>query len=149
MVLRYRPQKRKEGYHAASALFVDSGRQRSRHAGLVQLSLSRLNHRLSRGQAYPDVVQRTAQFHYEITDAVLPQPDPVFDDPTALDAAIDVLDAEPAIRQRLARWSLRRHKDLHGGRVKARKPRSYINWLPTGKGYGVASVVRFSWTWSP
>jgi hypothetical protein len=44
-----------------------------------QLSLSRLNHRLPRGQAHPEVVQGTAEFHHEIADALLPQADPVFE----------------------------------------------------------------------
>jgi hypothetical protein len=35
----------------------------------------------------------TADFHHEIAAAVLPQPHPVFDDPTALDAAVDMLDS--------------------------------------------------------
>jgi hypothetical protein len=43
------------------------------------LSLSRLNHRLPRGQTDPEVMQGTAEFHHEIADAVLPQPDPVFE----------------------------------------------------------------------
>src|SRR6266446_2832078 len=59
-----------------------------------QLSLSRLNHRLPRYEAHPEVVQGTAQFHHEITDTVLPQPNPVFDDTAALDAAIDMLDPQ-------------------------------------------------------
>jgi len=33
-------------------------------------------------------MERTAAFHHEITDAVLPQPDPVFRDAAALDAAV-------------------------------------------------------------
>jgi hypothetical protein len=37
-------------------------------------------------------MQRTAQFHHEIADTCLPQADPVFDDATALDTAIDMLD---------------------------------------------------------
>jgi hypothetical protein len=41
-------------------------------------------------------VQGTAQCHHEITDALLPQANPVFDDATALHTAVDVLDAEPA-----------------------------------------------------
>jgi len=32
-------------------------------------------------------MQGTVEFHHEIADAVLPQPDPVFDDTAALDAA--------------------------------------------------------------
>ena len=29
--------------------------------------------------------------------------------------------------------------------VHARKPRSWSNWRPAGKGYGVASAMRLSW----
>jgi hypothetical protein len=87
----------------------------------VHLSLSRLNHWLPRGQAHPAVVQGTAQFHYEIADARLPQTDPVFDDATALHTTVDMLDPEPAIvqglvgplllpRQFLAAWFLRRYR---------------------------------------
>jgi len=42
------------------------------NAYLVELSLSRLSHWLPRGQAHPEVVQGTAQFHHEIADALLP-----------------------------------------------------------------------------
>ena len=56
------------------------------------LSLSRLNHRLPRGEAHPEVVQRTAEFHHQITDTLLPQANSVFHDATALDTAVDVLD---------------------------------------------------------
>src|SRR2546426_10298884 len=87
-----------------------------------QVSLSRLNHWLPRGQAHPEVVQGTAQFHDEIADARLPQADLVFDDATALHTAVDMLDPEPAIvqglvgplllpRQFLAAGFLRRHAD--------------------------------------
>src|SRR4051794_9168976 len=41
--------------------------------GWTQLSLSRLNHWLPRGQSDPEVMQGTADFHHDITDAVLPQ----------------------------------------------------------------------------
>jgi hypothetical protein len=37
-------------------------------------------------------VQGTTAFHHQIADALLPQPDPVFDDATALDTAVDILD---------------------------------------------------------
>ena len=66
-----------------------------------QLSLSRLNHWLPRGQAHPEVVQGTAEFHHQIADALLPQADPVFHDATALDAAVDMLDPQPTLVQRL------------------------------------------------
>jgi hypothetical protein len=57
-----------------------------------QLSLSRLNHWLPRGQAHPEVVQGTAEFHHQITDLLLPQADPVLHDAAALDTTIDMLD---------------------------------------------------------
>ena len=40
-------------------------------------------------------MQGTADFHHEIADAVLPEPAPVFDETTALDAAVDMLDPQP------------------------------------------------------
>ena len=36
------------------------------------LSLSRLNHWLPGREAHPEVMQGTAEFHHEITDALLP-----------------------------------------------------------------------------
>ena len=70
-----------------------------------------------------DGMQGTAAFHHEIAHAVLPQPDPVFDHATALDATVDMLDPEPAVvqglvgqlllqRQLLAPGFLGRHEDL-------------------------------------
>jgi len=41
-------------------------------AEVIGLSLSRLNHWLPRGQAHPEVVQGTAEFHHQIADALLP-----------------------------------------------------------------------------
>src|SRR5215471_3840318 len=90
----------------------------------MQLSLSRLNHGYPRVQAHPDIVQGTAELHHEITDALLPQADPVFHNATPLDAAVDMLDPEPPLVQRLigplllqgqllTAWLLRRHDDLH------------------------------------
>ena len=38
----------------------------------LYLSLSRLNHRLPRSQAYPEVMQGTAAFHHQIADTLLP-----------------------------------------------------------------------------
>ena len=70
-------------------------------AKLNHLSLSRLNHRLPRGQTHPEVMQGTAEFHHQIADTLLPQADPVFDDATALDTTVDMLDAETAIMQGL------------------------------------------------
>jgi hypothetical protein len=41
-------------------------------------------------------MQRTADFHDQVADARLPEPAGVVDNPAALDAAIDVLDAHAA-----------------------------------------------------
>jgi hypothetical protein len=76
------------------------------------MSLSQLNHWLPRSQAHSEVVQGTAQFHHQIPDALLPEADPVFDEATALDTAVHMLDAEPAVVQGLVRHSLR---SLHIG----------------------------------
>ena len=89
-----------------------------------QLSLSRLKHGQPGVQAYPEVVQGTAEFHHEITDARLPQTDAVFHHATALHAAVDMLDPEPPLVERLVgqvllqgqpptTGLLRRHEDLH------------------------------------
>ena len=67
----------------------------------MQLSLSRLNHGYPRVQAHPDIVQGTAELHHEITDALLPQADPVFHNATPLDAAVDMLDPQPPLVERL------------------------------------------------
>ena len=72
-------------------------------------------------------MQGTADFHYDITDAMLPQADAVFDDPATLDAAVDMLDPQSAGVERLvgsllrrwqfrARWFPGRHEDLHLGK---------------------------------
>ena len=52
-----------------------------------QVSLSRLNHGQPRVQTYPEIVQGATERHHEITDALLPQADPVFHNTTTLDAA--------------------------------------------------------------
>ena len=90
-------------------------------------------------------MQGTADFHNDIADALLPQPDPIFDDAATLDTAVDMLDPEPAIVQCLVGQLLLRVSSwLRGffvgmristwGSVKARKPSSCNNWLPAGKG---------------
>ncbi len=71
-------------------------------------------------------MQGTAAFHHDIADTLLPQADAVFDNATALDTPVDMLDPQPApvqrlvgqlLRQRqlLAAWCLGRHEDLHVG----------------------------------
>src|SRR5262249_49820958 len=89
-----------------------------------RLSLSRLNHWLPRGQAHPEVVQGTAQFHHPITDAFFPQADAVFHNATALHSTVDMLDPQPPLVKRpvrrlllscelLAAWLLGRHENYH------------------------------------
>jgi len=69
-------------------------------------------------------MQGTADLHHQIADTLLPQADAVFDDATALDTAIDMLDPQPTLverlvfslllpRQLLAAWFLGRHEDHH------------------------------------
>ncbi len=92
----------------------------------IELSLSRLNHWLPGCEAHPEVMQRTADFHYEIADALLPQTDPVFDDATTFHTAVDMLNPQPTAVQRLvghvllqrqflAAGFLDGHEDLHLG----------------------------------
>src|SRR5712691_3173794 len=98
----------------------------------VELSLSRLNPWLPRGQANTEVMQGTTEFHDQIADTLCPQTDPVFDDATALDTTVDMLNAEPALvqglvgelllpRELLATGFLRRHKDLDLGQREGQK----------------------------
>jgi hypothetical protein len=79
---------------------------------------------LPRGQTHPEIMQGTAQFHHQLTDPLPPQADPVLHDATTLDAAVDMLDPEPPLVERLVgplllqgqlptAWLLRRHEDLH------------------------------------
>src|SRR3989442_461111 len=92
-------------------------------SSMQQLSSSRLNHRLPGCETHPEVMQGTTEFHHEIADAVLPQPDPVFDDAAALDAAVHMHDPQPTVVQGLigqllfqgkfwAAGFLRRHEEL-------------------------------------
>src|SRR5262245_20100562 len=94
-----------------------------KRAAVAPLRLSRLHHRLPWGQPHPEVVQSTTEFHHKITDALLPQADAVFDDTTAFDTAVAMLNAEPTVMQRLVGHMLlpgqlltagllRRHQDL-------------------------------------
>src|SRR6516165_6932835 len=75
------------------------------------LRLSRFNHWRPWGQAHPEGVQGTAAFHDQITDPLLPQADPVLHDAAALDTAMDMLDPQPPLIERLVRpW--KRHKKV-------------------------------------
>jgi hypothetical protein len=98
----------------------------------MYLSLSRLNHWLPWGQTHPKVMQCTAEFHDQIADARLPQAEPIFDNATALDATVDMLDPQPAVVeplirplllhcQLLATRGLCWHEDLHVGEREGQK----------------------------
>jgi hypothetical protein len=93
------------------------------------LSLSRLNHWLPRGEAHPEVVQGTAEFHYQITEALLPQANAVFDDATALDTAVDMLDPQPALMQGLVGPLLLPREVLATGLPTICQPQC-VNFLP-------------------
>ena len=88
------------------------------------MSLSRLNHGQPGVQAHPEIVQGTAEFHHQIANALLPQADPVFHNATTLHTAVDMLNPQSAVVERLVgplllpgqlrtAWLLRRHEDLH------------------------------------
>src|SRR6266571_4943306 len=120
-------------------------------ATFLLLSLSRLNHWLPRGQAHPEVVQGTAEFHHQITDSLLPQANPVFHDATALHTTIDMLDPEPTLvqglvrelllqRQLLATGLLRRHEDLHLGQRERQE--TQVLQQPAPRRQGIRRRVR-------
>ncbi len=95
-------------------------------------------------------MQGTTDFHHEITDALLPQADPVFRDAAALDATVDMLDPQPTVVQRLvgavllsrqlrATGLLRRHKDLDLREREGQK--AEILQQPTPRGQGIRRRV--------
>src|SRR6266852_9621955 len=109
------------------------------------LSLSRLNNWLPRGQTHTEVMERTTDFHHEIADALLPQADPVFDDATAFDTTVDMLNAQSAIVQGLvgqllfqgeflAAWFLGRHEDLDLGQRKRQEAQILQQPAPSRQG---------------
>jgi hypothetical protein len=51
-------------------------------------------------------MQSTAEFHDQITDPFFPQANPVFDDAAALDTAVDMVDPQPTLVERLVRHGL-------------------------------------------
>ena len=128
--------------------------------GLI-CGLPSLGNATTGANAHKKIIGGTAEFHHEITDALLPQADPVFDDATALDTAVDMLDPQPPLVQRLVGPLLLQGQLLAPrgffvgmristcGSVNARKPRSCNNRLPAGKGYGVASAMGLSWVRPP
>ncbi len=71
-------------------------------------------------------MQGTTDFHHDIADTLLPQADAVFDNATALDTPVDMLNPQPTAVQRLvghvllqrqflAAGFLGGHEDLHLG----------------------------------
>src|SRR5215831_1712086 len=98
-----------------------------------QLSLSRLKHGQPGVQAHPEIVQGATAFHHQITDARLPQAEPVFHDAAALDTAVDMLAPQPPLverlvrplllpRQLLAAGFLGRHEDYHPREREGQEP---------------------------
>ena len=88
-------------------------------------------------------MERTAEFHHEIADALLPQPDAVFHNATALHATVDMLDAQPAMVQGLvsslllpcqllAAGFLGGHEDLHVGKREGQKTQILQQPTPCG-----------------
>src|SRR5215475_969267 len=97
---------------------------RDPHYKSAHLSLSRLNHGQPGVQAHPEIVQGTTELHHPVTDTLLPQAHPVFHHATPFDAAVDMLDPQPPLVERVVGQVLlqgqlptaglrRRHEDLH------------------------------------
>jgi hypothetical protein len=95
-------------------------------------------------------MQRTTDFHDQISDPRLPEAADIVDDAAALDAAVDVLDAhstagDASIRGFLracegpAPWLPRRHDDLH--LVERERQEAEILEQPTARGQGVRSGI--------
>ena len=113
----------------------------------VELSLSRLNHRLPRGQTHPEIMQGTAAFHHEIAAPGLPPAAPVFDDAAARDAAVDRLAPPPTVvqglggpfwlpRPLLAAGCLGRHADRDLRERQREDAQSLSEAAPRGQGRG-------------
>ena len=92
-------------------------------------------------------MQGTADFHKQITDAHLPQAAGVVDDAAALDTAVDVLDAQPPLVERLVRplllprelltaGFLGRHEDLHLGERERQEAQILQQPTPSREGVG-------------
>ena len=90
-------------------------------------------------------MQGTAECHHEIADALLPQPDPVFDDAAALDATVHMLDPQPTVMQGLvgqllfqgeflAAGFLGGHEDLDLGQRERQKAQVLQQPTPGGQG---------------
>jgi hypothetical protein len=60
-------------------------------------------------------MQGTAEFHHQIADTLLPQADPVLHNAAALHTAVDMLDPQPTLVERLVRQWLRQRELLAAG----------------------------------
>src|SRR6267143_724697 len=111
------------------------------------LSLSRLSRWLPWGQTHPEMVQGTADLHHESADARLPQAAPVFHHATTLDAAVDMLDPQPPLVERLVgqvllqgelrtAGLLRRYEDLHLRQRERQKAQILQQPPPSREGVG-------------
>jgi hypothetical protein len=98
-------------------------------------------------------MQSTADFHNQVTDTRLPEAAGVVHDATALDAAVDGLEAHAPTGDASIRGFLRPRESpasrlLVGimistsSSVNARKPRACSHRPPASKGYGVAAAIR-------
>src|SRR5215831_10489756 len=117
----------------------------------MELSLSRLNHGQPGVQAHPAMVQGTTELHHQVTDTLFPQAHPVFHNATPFDAAVDMLDPEPPLVERLVgqvllqgqlrtAGLLRRHEDLHLREREGQE--AQILQQPTPSRQGVGSSLR-------
>jgi hypothetical protein len=91
-------------------------------------------------------VQGATEFHHQITDPLLPQAGPVLHDAAALDTAVDMLDPQPLLverlvrplvlpRQLLAAGFLGRHEDRHLREREGQEPR--LLQEPAPRWYGI------------
>ena len=92
-------------------------------------------------------MERTAEFHHQIADTLLPQSAPIFDNTTAFDTAVHVLDPQPAIveslvdalllhGQLLAPGFLAGHEDLHLREGEGQEAQILQQPAPRGQGRG-------------
>jgi hypothetical protein len=72
----------------------------------MQLSLSRLNRGLPRGEDEPGMIEGTADVPHQITDTHLPAAASVFDAAIALDTAMDMVDLQLTLVELLVRHVL-------------------------------------------
>ena len=96
-------------------------------------------------------MQRTADFHDQVADTRLPEAADVVDDAAALDAAVDVLDADASAgdapiggflraREGSASWLPGRHDDLD--LVERERQEAQILEQPTPRGQGIRGGIR-------